>query len=506
MEPLGYQFLVEQFDLSVPELYKKSFLSATAKQSKEVYSTGEEEYFPSRFNKVARTWQDQLLFALKNEGVNLAVLNALFRKLSDKELIRFILDEPTGKYRRRVWFFYEFFSQRELPIQALNQGNYIAALEPDEYFTTEASVNRPEKRARRQRVINNLIGNSVFCPIVRRTKKLKEFQAIDLTARIKQIESDYPSHLVAKATKYLCMKETKSSFAIERLTPNQRRMARFVELLKRKCDVSLTKDFLIRIQNDIVDERYRNNDYRKSQVYVGESLTPMDERIHYIAPKPEDIGYLMKSYLEMADDLLKTDSDPVLSAALISFAFVFLHPFDDGNGRLHRYLLHYVLSRRRFISEGMIFPFSSQFHSDPASYDRMLESVSEHLMSLIEYRLDSQGRMTVENETADYYRFLNMTEIAESFYQTILKVIDEDFSKELKYLYANELAKKELPAVVDLPDERLRSFIQLVRQNNGLFPSRRRKLFAELTDKEIVELTHIVKKRLCDFNIDSDEP
>lgn len=501
MEPLGYQFLVDRYELSVPALYKKSFLSETTKQSKEVFLDGEEEYFPSRFKNVKQNWQEQLLFALKNEGVNLAVLNALFKKLSVKELTQFIRDEPTGKYRRRVWFFYEFLTGKALPVTSLSQGNYITALEQDEYFTLSTGQGQ-EKRSRRQRVINNLLGNSGFCPIIRKTKKLREFQAVDFVAQIKRIESEYPSDLITSATQYLCMKETKSSFAIERLTPDQRRMARFVELLKRPCNTMLTKEYLIRLQNDIVDARYRNKDYRKTQVYVGESVTPADERVHYIAPKPEDVSPLMKAYLDMADDLLNSASDPILSAVLISFAFVFLHPFDDGNGRIHRYLLHYVLSRRRFISEGFIFPFSSQFHSDPVRYDRMLESVSERLMPLMEYRLDTYGRMTVENDTADYYRFLNMTEIAESFYQTLQKVIDEDFSQELKYLYAHGLAKREMQAIVDLPDEKRHLFIQFVRQNSGNFPARRRKQFDELTDKEIEELALVIKKRLCDFDFD----
>ena len=298
------------------------------------------------------------------------------------------------------------------------------------------------------------------------------------------------------------MKETKSSFTIERLTPDQRRMARFVDLLKRKCDKNLTKEFLIQIQNEIVDERYRDRDYRQTQVYVCESVTPMDERIHYIPPKPEDIARLMESFLAMADDLLKAGGDPILSAAVISFAFVFLHPFDDGNGRLHRYLLHYTLSRRRFISDGIIFPFSSQFQRDPARYDRMLDSVSERLKLLIEYRLDRQGHMTVENDTADYYRFLNMAEIAEAFYQIILKVIDEDFSNELKYLQANRLANQEIRTVVDLPDERRRLLVQFIRQNEGKFPVGRRKQFAELTDEELAAIAEIVKNRLCEFHID----
>jgi Fic family protein len=40
------------------------------------------------------------------------------------------------------------------------------------------------------------------------------------------------------------------------------------------------------------------------------------------------------------------DIDPVVYAA--AFGFVFIHPFIDGNGRLHRYLLHEELSTLGF--------------------------------------------------------------------------------------------------------------------------------------------------------------
>jgi len=51
--------------------------------------------------------------------------------------------------------------------------------------------------------------------------------------------------------------------------------------------------------------------------------------------------------------------DAVVHATALSFGFVFTHPFEDGNGRLHRYLIHHVLSERGFSPPGVIFPISS---------------------------------------------------------------------------------------------------------------------------------------------------
>ncbi len=56
-------------------------------------------------------------------------------------------------------------------------------------------------------------------------------------------------------------------------------------------------------------------------------------------------------------ELLREDEfDGVLMATIIAFGFVFIHPFEDGNGRIHRYLFHHVLADKGFVPKGLIFP------------------------------------------------------------------------------------------------------------------------------------------------------
>jgi len=38
--------------------------------------------------------------------------------------------------------------------------------------------------------------------------------------------------------------------------------------------------------------------------------------------------------------------DGVIAAAILAFGLVYVHPFVDGNGRIHRYLIHHVLAGR----------------------------------------------------------------------------------------------------------------------------------------------------------------
>src|SRR5947208_13949924 len=96
----------------------------------------------------------------------------------------------------------------------------------------------------------------------------------------------------------------------------------------------------------------------------------------------------------------------VVHAATIAFGFVYIHPFEDGNGRIHRFLIHNILSRRGFTPAGIMFPVSAVMLKHMDAYDASLEAFSRPLMPLIEFSLDDQGRMTVHNETVDLYRYI----------------------------------------------------------------------------------------------------
>jgi len=43
-----------------------------------------------------------------------------------------------------------------------------------------------------------------------------------------------------------------------------------------------------RLQNRIVDSRFRDSDYRRTRNYVGETIARQKEKTHFACPKPED--------------------------------------------------------------------------------------------------------------------------------------------------------------------------------------------------------------------------
>ena len=287
--PAGYAALIKRYDLDVIPNWHRSFVATTG--THRIDSTGGviEEIYPSKYWP-GDTLGDHLEFALKYDGTNLAILASLFQEAAEKDILEYVQSKPTGKYARRLWFLYEFLTGKTLPLDDLKRGNYIDLLEPDEYYTVI-----PARQVRRQRINDNLLGDSRFCPTVRRTDTLRDFETADLPKRCRQVVSAYSPELLKRALGYLYTKETKSSFEIEHIKPTSTRTERFVALLQ----LAEQEDFcgrtqLIELQNRIVDPRFRDSDYRLNQNYVGETVAWQREKIHFACPKPEDLADLME--------------------------------------------------------------------------------------------------------------------------------------------------------------------------------------------------------------------
>lgn len=224
--PAGYAALIERYKLDIIPNWHKSFVAGTGIHRIDLTVGIIEEVYPFKYWP-GDTLGDHLEFALKYDGTNLAILASLFQVAAEEDFLEYVQSKPTGKYARRLWFLYEFLSGKTLPLADVKRGNYIDLLEPDRYYTVT-----PARQVRRQRVNDNLLGDSRFCPTVRRTDALRDFETADLPERCRQVVSAYSPALLKRALGYLYTKETKSSFEIEHINPTSIRTERFVALLQ----------------------------------------------------------------------------------------------------------------------------------------------------------------------------------------------------------------------------------------------------------------------------------
>jgi hypothetical protein len=491
---VGLHALISGLDLKIPRPIVRSIITGGTRKTRITDAEVLEQY-PKPYQP-AEGLVGQLRFALRYEPVALGVYQAAFSRIPKIDIERWVQGEPNGIFARRAWYLYELLKRETLDVPDLTSGPYVDLLDSDLHITG------PVTRIRRQRVFDNLLGNQHYCPLVRRTEKLEAGMAKNLTARARALVATVEPTVLKRAVHYLFAKETKSSFAIEGEAPSKDRTERFVAALMRaeKFDPG-SKQALVDLQNAIVDPRYAQKDWRDTQVYVGETLPDFSQDVHFICPKPQDVPSLMDGWMQMIGRLLDADSPvhPVCAAAAAAFGFVFVHPFVDGNGRIHRFLVHNVLAKTRFTPQGVVFPVSAAMLRDIGAYDRVLETFSRPISPFIEYKMNAEQEITVSNETSNLYRFLDATPQTEYLFDCIEETINRDLKQELDFLKFFDAAVKSVMGIVDMPNQRAALLIKLIHQNQGKLSKGKRDSFSELSDEEIHKIETAVKAAIQQF-------
>ncbi len=123
----------------------------------------------------------------------------------------------------------------------------------------------------------------------------------------------------------------------------------------------------------------------------------------FIPPPPEHVDFLLRDLCEAtADDSLP----PIVQAAMVHAQFEAIHPFDDGNGRTGRALIHVVL-RRRGIATSYVPPISVVLATERERYIRGLtEFRSGEVGSWIEQFAAAAARAA--GLAADYLRAVTL--------------------------------------------------------------------------------------------------
>jgi len=231
--------------------------------------------------------------------------------------------------------------------------------------------------------------------------------------------------------------------------------------------------------------------FRTQEGFIGEH----DRR--YGTPMPDHISARWKDVEQLISGLIETGNkleaepgfDAVLAAAMIAFGFVFIHPFEDGNGRIHRYLIHHVLLRNEYVAKGMIFPVSSIMLEQLDEYRKVLEAFSMPRLGLVEWRPDDKNNVEVLNETIDLYRYFDATVQAEFLYNCVLQTIEQTIPEEVDYLEKYDLMKHYLDNLFEMPDKTVALLIRFLEQGKGRLSERaRNKEFNALTNEEATRI------------------
>ena len=484
---IGLLAVIEELKLSISPPATRSSIIAGARRTR-VENNIVYEHYPKNYS--VEGLFENLKFALRYEPIDLGILKAAFEKIDATEITEWVRREPTGIYARKLWYLYELLTDQILALPDVPPTGNVDLL------NARLQLTGKPVSIKRQRVIDNLLGNREYCPIIRRTEKLDALMGEELDRETRTIVEETDPIVLARAISYLYTRETKSSFAIEGEVVAKGRSGRFVAALERAAEFDATeKASFIDLQNKIVDPRFGEADWREVQNYVGQTMSDYTEQVHFVCPKPEDVAILMAGWMGFTKRLQASDVHPVCAAAAMSFGFVFIHPFEDGNGRIHRFLIHQHLASTGFAPPKLVFPVSSVMLRERLAYDSVLEGFSKSILPFIEYYLNDKGEMTVKNRTADLYRYWDATAFAEFLFHCIKETIRRDLREELGFLVIFDQALRSVMEIVDMPDRRASLLVRLIIQNRGvLSKGKKESEFPQLTDKEVKEIETAIRE------------
>jgi hypothetical protein len=489
--PSGYAALIERFDLAVPLPPR---LTAIAERHHPAPNLSWLLLTPR--HRPPDTLEGQLVFALKWEGIDLGVLAALFKAVEPNEIAAIARATPTGAFARRTWFLYEWLTGRGLDVPDPGKVRVVAVVDPEQQVGLRKGVPSP-----RHKVIDNLPGTRGFCPMIRWTPDLRAAVAKGLDARAREIIGRTRKDLVTRAAAFLLLSDSKSSFAIEGERPSSARAARWARAIGEAGAHPITIDELERLQRVVIgDARFVKLGLRDEGGFVGTHDRDTQEPIpDHISARPQDLRDLLGGIIAYDGRAVAGGVDPVAAAAAIAFGFVYVHPFVDGNGRLHRWLIHHVLAAAGYSPPGLVFPVSAAILRRIDEYRIVVESYSAAMLPLIEWRATADNNVDVLNETADYYRYFDATAHAEFLYSCVEQTVEQDLPEEVRFLEAFDKFSFAVKEIVEMPDrevERLRGFLA---QNGGRLSKRAREQeFRALNDEEVSRVEALYNQVFAD--------
>lgn len=419
-------------------------------------------------HRPAQDLHGHLNFALKWEGIDLAVLSALFDSVGPTAIQDFVRETPTGIYARRAWFIFEWLTGKTLDVPDPGKVRAAPALDPG--FQVAARIG---DLSQRHRVIDNMPGTPRFCPLVRRTPTLALREADRLDERARSVVARIHPDLMRRAASFLLLSDSKASFAIENERPSGSKAARWANAIAQAGARPLSIAEFERLQRVVIDDRSIKLGLREEGGFVGEhdrrTFEPVPE---HISARSQDLRDLLRGIIEFGERALTREIDAVVAAAAMAFGFVYVHPFVDGNGRIHRWLIQHVLAMAKYGPSGLILPVSAAMHRDQVAYRDVLRSYSSELLPLIEWRASAKNNVEVLNETARFYRYFDATAHAEYLYDCLAQTLEKDLPEEVAFLESFDRFSQGVQEFLDLTSKQIELLRRFLADQNGRLSKR----------------------------------
>ncbi|MHB1124323.1 MAG: Fic family protein [Ramlibacter sp.] len=426
---------------------------------------------------------DHLLFALRYEGVDIAVVDALAHAgaISDAQVRDAVNAAPASAFGRKLGYLWELVTGRAIEGLQAARGAYVDLYDADLYFTGDAIVRNAKWRVR-----FNGLGSPAWCPTVRRTRALEDMLARDLFQEVTWFaEQARQSGMLERVLSWAYLAETTSSYEIEHEPASEDRAQAFVRALQEGHQaMPLDERYLTELQHTISTHPMQREDgYRRQQNWLSRGGRGA-LAVRYVPPAPGALASLMQDFCAAANQAAAA-RQPLIQSALNSFGFVYLHPFMDGNGRLSRFLFHHALCVAKVLPDGLILPVSAAMRRDEPGYLSALETFSRPARQLWRVTWIDGSDYAFEQRCRDsVYRYWDATAQAEFAVRMAAQAMDVHLVGEARFLSGFDRALAELDKRLELPSQTLHKLVLMCHDNGGVLSANRRRQFDGIVPPE----------------------
>jgi hypothetical protein len=502
---VGFKALADRYGIALAQPLRVESVIGTTRRSHERNGHAENKY-PASYQP-ANDFAGHFEFGLKYEDIHLEFFARLFAAVGPEPVEAWCRQAPFGQYARRTGFLYEWLTGQPLDVPDVTNGGYVDAVSSQQYLTRVEPL-----RQRRWRINDNLPGVPAYCPLVRRTDAVQQALQFDLNAALRELNQTFGADILMRTASWLTFKESRASFLIEKEADQADRIQRFAQVIATYCGHikdPLSNDSLHRLQAGILGHEAFGLGLRHSPVFVGQA-TLREDIVHYIAPPPEVLTQLLDGL--KAFELATRGAEPLARAAAIAFAFVYIHPMRDGNGRIHRFLINDTLIRDKALPDGVILPVSATITSSidfRARYDRTLEVFSRPFMQryaasyrfgeLVVYEDGTPSNLVFDDyDDAQFaWRYPDLTEHVLYTAQVVAHTVGTEMADEARVLVIFQRAQERLKEVLEMPDQDANRIIRSLKENGWEVSGKLKKAYPQLDDAYRAEA--VVEAVRCAF-------
>ncbi|MBA1265329.1 Fic family protein [Stutzerimonas stutzeri] len=502
---VGFKALADRYGIALAQPLRVESVIGTTRMSRESNGHVENKY-PASYQP-ADNFAGHFEFGLKYEDIHLEFFARLFAVVGPEPIEAWCRQAPFGQYARRTGFLYEWLTGQHLDVPDVTNGGYVDAISSQRYLTRVEPL-----RIRRWRINNNLPGVPAFSPLIRRTEAVQEALQFDLDAALRELNQTFGADILMRTASWLTLKESRASFLIEKEADKADRIQRFAHVIAKYCghiEDPLSNDSLHTLQAGILGHEAFGLGLRRSPVFVGQA-TMREDIVHYIAPPSEVLPQLLDGL--KAFERATRGAEPLARAAALAFAFVYIHPMRDGNGRIHRFLINDTLIRDKAVPDGVILPVSATITSSidfRARYDRTLEVFSRPFMQryaasyrfgeLVVYEDGTPSNLAFDDyDDAQFaWRYPDLTEHVLYTAQVVAHTVRTEMADEARMLIIFQRAQERLKEVLEMPDQDTNRIIRSLKENGWQVSAKLKKAYPQLDDAQRAE--RVVEAVRCAF-------